>query len=484
MRALIVNTLSTLHGLGIDYADCRVVRRVNQNITVKNMRPEAVKYSESLGIGIRVLLRGGWGFAATSDLDTKSVKRAARRAVEVARASGRLPSHIRESLSPRITTSDHYMTPYEIDPFNVSLEDKLDILIQSTRIMTRRKAVKIARGFFDAVKEEKTFGSTDGSLIEQTIIYCGGGLVAIAIENGEVQERSYPASFRGNFHTAGWEFFQSLDLVGHASEVAGEASALLKAPPCPQDVTTIILTGDQLALQVHESIGHAIELDRVLGYEASFAGTSFLSPDMIRSFRYGSPHVNVTADARAPGGLGTFGYDDEGIPAQASPIIREGIFQGFLTSRSLAPRIDTGQSNGCMRADGWGNFPLIRMTNINLEPGEWNFDDLIADTKKGLLLETNRSWSIDDRRVNFQFGTEMAREIKNGKIGKLFKNPVYTGITWDFWRSCDAVCDDSSWEMWGTPNCGKGEPMQTMYVGHGVSPTRFRNIQVGSSPAR
>jgi TldD protein len=259
---------------------------------------------------------------------------------------------------------------------------------------------------------------------------------------------------------------------------------LVKAPPCPAGETTIILGGDQLALQVHESIGHPIELDRVFGHEASFAGKSFLSPDMKGQFRYGSPQVNVTADATASGGLGTFGYDDEGVPAQSTPIIQNGIFRGFLTSRSLAPRINGERSNGTMRADGWQNFPLIRMTNINLEPGEWDYDDLIGDTKEGLLLETNKSWSIDDRRINFQFSTEVAREIKKGKVGRIYRNPIYTGITWDFWRSCDAVCSEDWWKMWGTPNCGKGEPMQTMYVGHGIAPARFHNVQVGSSESK
>ncbi len=347
--------------------------------------------------------------------------------------------------------------------------------------MLKQKKIKVAQSFFSAMKEEKLFGSTEGSLIEQTIIHCGGGILAYAVDNGEVQHRSYPSNFRGNFSTAGWEFFQALNLVENAERVATEALALLKSPPCPAGKTTIILTDDQLALQVHESIGHAIELDRVFGYEASFAGKSFLDPQMLGKFQYGSPRVNVVADATVPGGLGTFGYDDEGVPAQRTPIITEGIFKGLLTSRALAPRINQMRSNGTMRADGWENFPLIRMTNINLEPGEWDLEALIADTKDGLLLETNKSWSIDDRRINFQFSTEVARQIKNGKLGVLYKNPIYTGITWEFWRSCDAVCNKKWWQLWGTPNCGKGEPMQTMYVGHGVAPARFRNVIVGST---
>lgn len=481
MRALVLKTLSSLHQCGIDYADCRIVRRLVQEITVKNNYPEAVKYSESIGMGIRVLINGAWGFAATADLSARAINACARRAVAVARSSNRLPAAVPERLANNPVVNDVYVTPHKIDPFNVSLEEKLEILTRATEIMLKQKKITVAQSFFNAMKEEKLFGSTEGSLIEQTIIHCGGGIMAYAVDNGEVQHRSYPSNFRGNFSTAGWEFFQSLNLVENAERVATEALALLKAPPCPAGKTTIILTDDQLALQVHESIGHAIELDRVFGYEASFAGKSFLDPQMLGKFQYGSPQVNVVADATVPGGLGTFGYDDEGVPAQRTPIITEGIFKGFLTSRALAPRINQTRSNGTMRADGWENFPLIRMTNINLEPGEWDLDALIADTKDGLLLETNKSWSIDDRRINFQFSTEVARQIKNGKLGVLYKNPIYTGITWEFWRSCDAVCNKKWWQLWGTPNCGKGEPMQTMYVGHGVAPARFRNVTVGST---
>jgi len=243
-------------------------------------------------------------------------------------------------------------------------------------------------------------------------------------------------------------------------------------------VTSLIIDGSQLALQVHESCGHPIELDRVFGTEASYAGMSFLTLDKLNNFRYGSDIVNIVADSTVPGGLGTFGYDDEGIKAQRVPIVTNGMFVGYLTSRETAAKINQ-QSNGAMRADGWNKIPLIRMTNVNLEPGTWKFDDLISDTEDGIYVETNRSWSIDDKRLNFQFGTEIAWEIKNGKLGRMFKNPTYTGITPQFWASCDAICNKSYWKMWGTPNCGKGEPPQTAHVGHGTAPSRFRNIKVG-----
>ena len=240
----------------------------------------------------------------------------------------------------------------------------------------------------------------------------------------------------------------------------------------------MILDSSQLALQIHESVGHPIELDRILGTEASYAGTSFLKSEMVGHFRYGSDKVNITADATFPGGLGTFGYDDEGIKAQRSPILSQGVLVGLLTSRETAYHLHQ-ESNGTMRADGWNRIPLIRMTNINLEPGEWTLEQMIADTDEGLFLTTNRSWSIDDKRINFQFGTEIGWEIRNGKLGAMVKNPTYTGMTPHFWNSCDAVGNKDHWQMWGTPNCGKGEPGQVAHVGHGAAPARFRNVQVG-----
>jgi TldD protein len=269
-----------------------------------------------------------------------------------------------------------------------------------------------------------------------------------------------------------------LGLENRAEKIADEAVQLLSAKPCPSKTTTLILDSSQLALQIHESIGHPIELDRILGTEASYAGTSFLKPEMVGHFKYGSELVSIVADATRPGGLGTFGYDDEGIKAQRVPILSNGILMNLLTSRETAYHLRK-ESNGTMRADGWNRIPLIRMTNINLEPGEWTLEQMIADTEEGLFLTTNRSWSIDDKRINFQFGTEVGWEIQNGKLGEMVKNPTYTGITPKFWGSCDAIGNQDHWQMWGTPNCGKGEPGQVAHVGHGTAPARFRNVQVG-----
>jgi TldD protein len=243
-------------------------------------------------------------------------------------------------------------------------------------------------------------------------------------------------------------------------------------------VTTLILDSSQLALQIHESCGHPTELDRVYGTEAAFAGRSFLTTDKLGVLRYGSPIVNLTADSVRSGGLGTFGWDDEGVPASSTPLVKEGQFCGYLMSRETASQLGR-QSNGCMRADGWNRIPLIRMTNVSLEPGDWELDDMIADTDDGIYMETNRSWSIDDMRLNFQFGTQIGYEIKKGKKTRMLRNCTYAGMTPEFWNSCDAIGNSKHWKLWGTPNCGKGEPMQVMGTGHGASPARFRNVQVG-----
>jgi TldD protein len=279
---------------------------------------------------------------------------------------------------------------------------------------------------------------------------------------------------------AGWEQVESLDLPAQAPRVADEALALLTAPVCPAGARTVVLHGEQVALQLHESIGHALELDRILGGELSYAGGSWVGVDDLGSLRYGSETLNVTADARAPGGLGSFGWDDEGVAARSLPLIREGRLLTALSARESAAAVGLDESGGCARADGHTRQPIVRMTNVSLEPGHaGGLADLIADTEDGLYLETNRSWSIDDRRLHFQFATEVAREIRDGELGRLYRNPTYAGVTPRFWGSLDAVCGPEEWRLWGLLNCGKGEPGQVMHVSHGTAPARFRDVQVG-----
>jgi TldD protein len=469
---------------GTTYADIRIVRRETQDIAVKNGVVQRLSLDTTHGFGVRVVADGAWGFASSHALEPDEIDRVTAQAVEIARASAMTKAHDVD-LGPQEVHVGQYRTPVEVDPFDVPLEDKIALLLEAEQEVRAVAGVAVATASLAFWRESKAFASSEGSYIEQELVESGGGVAAVAVAEGEMQRRSYPNSFGGDQATAGYEFVERYDLVGNARRVGEEAVALLGAPQCPSAVTTLILDGSQLALQIHESCGHPIELDRVFGTEAAFAGTSFLTPDKYGSFRYGSDRVHIAADSTTPGGLGTFGYDDEGIPAGTTDIIRDGMFVGYLTSREAATQLRRihpdapARSNGAMRADGWNRIPLIRMTNISLQPGEWTLEDLIADTDDGIFMITNKSWSIDDKRLNFQFGTEMAYEIVNGQRGRMLKNATYTGITPQFWRACDAICDADHWHVWGLPNCGKGQPGQIAHTGHGAAPARFRNVQVG-----
>jgi TldD protein len=271
---------------------------------------------------------------------------------------------------------------------------------------------------------------------------------------------------------------QGLDLEREAPRVGEQAAALLVADPCPSAVTTVVIDAEQMQLQVHESVGHPTELDRVYGTEAAYAGTSFLSTGDLDTLRYGSPQMNVTADPTTPAGLGTFAFDDEGVPGARQPIVVDGVLRGFLSSRETAARLGVG-AGGSMRADGWARMPLVRMTNLHLEPCEGTLEELLAEVDDGIYLETNRSWSIDDKRLNFQFGTQIAWEIRGGRLGRMLRDATYTGVTPVFWGSLERVAGADEWRMHGLTNCGKGQPGQHAHVSHGAAPARFRNVQVG-----
>jgi len=478
MQDLIARALNLAQGRGATYADVRIVQRRTQTIGVKNGVVEALTDDATQGFGVRVIADGAWGFSSSARLTAAEVDRVTAEAVALAKASA-LVGRRQARLGPPEVHTGYYKTPVEVDPFSVGPEEKIGLLLAADAAMRGVPGVKVAEGSVVCQRERKTFASTEGSLIEQEIIETGGGIKATAVAEGEVQVRSYPNSFARDQACRGWEFILGHDLVGAAPRIAEEAVALLSAPQCPAGVTTIILDGSQTALQIDESCGHPIELDRVFGTEAGYAGTSFLTPDKLGHFRYGSEIVNLVADATIPGGLGTFGWDDEGVPAQRIQIVKNGVFVGYLTSRETAQWLGQPRSNGTMRASGWNRIPLIRMTNVGLEPGSWSLADMIADTDDGIYMATNRSWSIDNLRLNFQFGTEIAWEIKAGRLGRMLKNPTYTGSTPQFWRSVDAIGNAAELVVWGTPNCGKGEPSQIAHTGHPAAPIRVRNVQVG-----
>lgn len=477
MKDISSRALDLAESLGASYADVRIVEEKTESVSVKNGQVEEIGDRSSQGAGVRVIVNGAWGFAASFCLDGNEIDRITALAVDIAKASSLVKGE-EVVLSPAPAVKGSWTSPFEIDPFVVSLDDKVSLLLGADEIMRSVKGITLTRSEMDFFRTKKVFASTEGSFVEQETTESGAYISATAIREGDIQTRSYPNSHGSDSAQAGFEWIERLDLPAHAGRVGEEAVALLSAEACPSGKTDLILDANQLALQVHESCGHPIELDRVFGMEASYAGTSFLTPEKLGNFQYGSPHVNIAADATLPRALGTFAWDDEGIPAQRADIVREGLFVGYLTSRETAPRLDQ-TSNGSMRADGWNRIPLIRMTNINLHPGDMPLEEIIAGTKDGVFMSTNKSWSIDDKRLNFQFACEIAWEIKNGKLGKILKNPNYTGMTPEFWGSCDAVANEKSWRVWGLNNCGKGEPSQIMHVAHGASPARFRGVRVG-----
>jgi TldD protein len=460
-----------------DYADVRFVRTRSERLSTRNGALDELDRSDEEGIGVRVRVGGTWGFAAVRGTEREAAEAALARALSLAAAQ---PATAAAALTPEPPARGAYESPVGRDPFSVSLSEKLGVLTGADAGLRTEPSVALTRARFGARRIEKLFASSEGALCEQRLNECGGGLSVVTVEGDQSQVRSYPASHGGHVAQAGYEHFLSLDLAGHAPRLADEAAALLRAPACPRGRTTLILAGEQLGLQIHESVGHAVELDRVLGREASYAGTSFVPADGIGSLRFGSEHVSLTADATDPGGLGSFRWDDEGVEGRALEIVREGVLAGFLSSRETAAEIGLDRSGGCMRADGFARQPIVRMTNVDLEPGDaGTLDDLIADTDEGLLIETNRSWSIDDHRLQFQFAGEAAWEVRGGERGRLLRNPTYAGVTPVFWAGCDAVCSSSEWRLASLLDCGKGEPGQVMRVSHGCAPARFRSVEVG-----
>ena len=459
------------------YADVRHVRSLTERISSRNGAVDRIERTDQDGLGVRVRVGGAWGFAAARGDDRSAGEQALARALAVAEAQ---PRAREEPLAAEEPARGEHVAGSGTDPFAVPLEEKLAVLAEADAALRSDPLVGVSQAGYFAHREEKTFASTDGASARQQTTECGGGLTATATDGAESQIRSYPASFRGHVAQAGYEHFTALDLAAHAPRVADEAVALLSAPACPAGRTTLVLDGEQVALQLHESVGHALELDRVLGTEASYAGTSFVEPQHLGSLRYGSSGMNVTANADTPGGLGSFRWDDEGVVGQAVPLVREGVLSGFLSSRESAAAIGLERSAGCMRASGFDRQPLVRMTNVNLEPGEaGSLADLIGATDRGVYMETNRSWSIDSHRLQFQFATEMAREIRDGELGRLYRNPSYAGTTPHFWAGLDAVCSEPEWRLWSVLNCGKGEPGQSIRASHGTAPARFRDVQVG-----
>lgn len=470
---------------GALYADARHVHRRRRALLVKNGALASLEEEAESGLAVRALAggrdgpRGTWGFAATNDLTEASVARAARAAVNQARATAAGGGVT--GLAPEPPCSGNWSTPVVIDPWEVPLADQVGLLLRADAGLRAVRGVSVSEAELRFERRDQRFVSSEGSRVDQSILHTGAGICARAFRDGIITRRSYPNSAGGQHAARGYELVLALDLPGNAPRVAEEAVALLSAPPCPSGEMDVILGGAMLALQIHESIGHPTELDRILGWEAVVAGTSYLRLEDLGRFRLGSPLVNVVADARPEHGpgVGTFGYDDEGVPSRRVDLVSEGVVVGALGARESAAAAGLGRSGGAARAEGWDRFPLVRMTNVSLLPGEGTLADLVADTREGLLLDTDYSWSIDDRRLNFQFGTEIGWRVRRGRRAEMVRGATYGGVSPRFWASCDAICGPAEWTLWGLADCGKGHPMQTMATGHGAAPARFRGVRVG-----
>jgi TldD protein len=473
VEELALEALDAAVSRGAQYADVRSIEGRTEHIRTRDGSLESAGERHDSGFGVRVLVNGAWGFAAAGKLDRARVPAVVGAAIEAGRAAATVQAR-RVELAPCSPAVDTYRSSVSRDPFTVPLDEKQALALELERKLRAPESVSFSGVELLSFKTEKFFCSSEGARIRQDLTECGAALMAFATGEGKPARRSFD-----NYAQAGWEFIERLVLPETATRVGAEAAALLDAPYVEPGVTDIVLGSEQLAIMVHETCGHPTELDRVLGFEDAFAGGSFLQPDDLDSLRYGSPYVNLSADSTLPEGLGTFGYDDDGVAAQRFPLVRDGVFCGYLSSRETASMIGYEQSTGCSRADGWGRIPIVRMVNVSLEPGEIPLDDLIAGVEEGLLLDTPASWSLDDKRLNFHFGVEYGRKIKHGKLMGLRRGATLQNITPRFWGSCDGVADARSWNLWGFLSCAKGEPLQALHVGHGAAPARFRGITVG-----
>lgn len=474
---MLTRVLAALDVPGVGYADARLVEaeEVRLYSTLESGLDERIEHN--LGVGVRVLFNGSWGFASVPIDDADDLTLAAHRALANARNADRVSDAYRTELPPMPAVSGRYATDVVLDPFAVSASTRQALLGDILSAASAPVEVVMAQAGLNAKRQHRHFANTEGSMQHQHLIESGAMALVNAVGNGTMQRRSFPNSFHGNTAQAGWEYVEGLRMVEEADRIGREAVELLTAPLAPQGTADVIIGPAQMALQIHESTGHALELDRILGDEANYAGTSFIGPDAVGTLRYGSEAVNITSDPTVPGTRGSFAFDDEGVPASRQPLISEGIIRNFLSTRDSAARIGV-PSIGAARSDGWGYTPVCFATNVFLEPGSGSTEELQERLGNGYYIDDNRSWSIDERRHNFQFGTEVAYEVKNGRRGRLLRGFSYGGTTPEFWQSVEAVAGPEEFKAFGMP-CGKGEPKQWGFLGHGASPTLVRNLRIG-----
>ncbi len=483
-RDLVLLALDAARSAGASYADARIMRGNTESLTTRERQITGVTKTETYGIGVRARVGGSWGFAATRDLTKDAVAAAAKHAAGIAAGNNRV-NPVNSPLAPTPRVPDgRWITPHQIDPFTVPIEEKAQLLFRTNEEALRVKGVRFVTSSMTSIKDTRLLGTTDGSLIQQTFLRMSPNVnvTAVSDDNSDFQTRNGSVPPRA----AGWEYIVAVRLDENVHRWAEEAVAKLTAAPAEPGVWDLVLHPSHLWLTIHESIGHPTELDRAMGFEANFAGTSFLSPpeQMLNKFRYGPEFMTVLGNRTEPGGCATCGWDDEGVPAQAWPIVDKGMFVNYQTTRDMAPWISnitkTRGSHGAALGQDWKSIPFQRMPNVSLQPNtrELTEDDVIAETKRGIYIEGDGSFSIDQQRYNFQFGGQAFWEIKDGKRTRLLRDVAYQARTPDFWNSLALVGGKRTYRLGAALNDGKGQPQQVNAVSHGCPIALFRNVNV------
>jgi TldD protein len=486
-RELMMEALDAAKRAGASWADVRIGRNRNNSVNTREQQVTNVLESDTMGCGVRVLVDGCWGFAATQELTKEGVGSAALEATAIAKAN-RVAMGRRVELAPAPSLGDRtWRSSYTIDPFTVSLEEKVGLLLKANAEAMKARNVRFVTSGLSFVKEERNYANTEGSVITQDYVRSWVTLAATAVSSdGFAQRGPEVVQPMGR----GWEYVLEADVAGNALKWGEEAAEKLTAKSVDVGRYDLILHPSQLFLTIHESLAHPTELDRAMGYEANYAGTSFIAPprDVLGKLKLGPEHMNLVGNRNEVGALATIGYDDDGVQPDEFHIVKNGIFNDYQTTREQAPWLDwwytqNGQqprSHGCSYAQSWADVQFQRMPNVSLMPGDedlsWN--DLIAATDRGIAMIGRSSYSIDQQRYNAQFGAQLCYEVRGGKIVGQLKDVAYQMRTPDFWNALDLIGGKSSYEFGGTFNDGKGQPSQANAVSHGCPPVRFKNINV------
>jgi TldD protein len=475
--ALADAALAEAKKLGASYADIRINRYRLETISTRERQVQSVISGQNSGFGVRVLYKGTWGFAASPLMTRQEVLRVTQEAIDIAKANAAFQTKP-ITLVDAPKASGKWKSSFKRDPFDVPVNEKIEFLLKLNEAALGVKGVSFVNSSVAWVNEQKYLATSDGTRVEQYLIRGVPNFTVTAVDRakGDFQTRSALAQGR----QAGWEYTTEYDWIGEARAAGEEAVEKLKAKPVEPGLYDLVLHPSHLFLTIHESVGHSTELDRALLWEADYAGTSFLTPDKTGKLQFGSRIVNFFADRTQEGGLATIGWDDEGVAAQRWDLVKDGIFVGWQTTRSLAPLIGEKISRGCLHADSWSSVPFPRMPNVSLAPSDddTTAEDLIADVKKGIMIHGRGSYSIDQQRYNFQFGGQTFWEIKNGKVTGMLKDVAYQSRTTDFWNACDGLGGKNTYELPGTFSDGKGQPGQSNAVSHGCPVARFRQINV------